>query len=608
MKRWQWLSLFAALALFVAACGSGTVDTTTDGSATTGTGAATTDATTGTTADGTATTQPTGTGEAGSGGEFIAFQWQGPSQANAYLSTGTKDLLAGSLVLEPLAEFDPAGQLVPALAAELPTQENGGIAADFSSITWTLQEGLLWSDGTPVTADDVVFSWEYCTNPETGCVADFATVESVVADDDLNVTITFTEPQPYPFTHFVTYTYPILQRAQFTDCAGAGADACTEQNFAPIGTGPYMVTDLRPEDIVTYEINPNYRGIAEGKPFFDSITIEGGGDAEAVARSVLEIGEGDYAWNLQVAPEILEPMEGAGNGVVLAAFASNVEHLNFNQTDPAEDADRSDFAGGANPHPVFFDNPDLIRALSMAINREELVAVGYGAGGTPTCNIWPSEPAISTNMDACLTQDIEGANALLDEIGAVDSDGDGVREWEGIPLEFDFVTSTNAVRQSNQDLIADYWEQIGVVANMRNEDAGLFFDGTNASDASIWKFFADIQMFTNGSTGPDPQGYMVQYITSQIPESTNAYAGGNIPRYASEEYDALWAQLSGMSLDDPARNEVVIQLNDLIVGSGAIVPLVYRASVSAFANDIQGVGDLNAWDSEYWNIEEWTRG
>ncbi|MGH8926688.1 MAG: peptide ABC transporter substrate-binding protein [Acidimicrobiia bacterium] len=600
MKRWQWLSLFAAFALFLAACATGTTETTADGTATTEPGAATTEAPT-------ETTEPM-TSEAGQGGELLLLQWQAPSQANAYLSTGTKDLLAGSLVLEPLAEWSPAGELVASLAAEIPSQENGGIADDFSSITWTLQEGLLWSDGSPVTADDVVFTWEYCIDELTGCSQDFTTVSSVVADDELTVTVTFLEPQPFPFVHFVTFQQPILQMAQFADCVGEAAKTCTEQNFAPIGTGPYMVTELRPEDTVTYAMNPNYRGVAEGRPFFGTVTIKGGGDAEASARSVLEIGEADYGWNLQVAPEIIAPMEAAGNGVVKVAFTANVEHLNFNQTDPADDGDRSDYAEGSNPNPVFFDNPDLIRALSMAINREELVAVGYGPSGVATCNIWPVGDQASTNLDACLTQDIEGANALLDEIGAVDSDGDGVREWNGTPLEFDFVTSTNAVRQSNQALIESYWAEIGVVANMRNEDAGLFFDGTNASDASIWKFFTDIEMFTNGSSSPDPQSYMVGYITAQIPESTNNYAGGNIPRYSSEEYDALWTELSQTGLDDPARNDLVIQLNDLVVGSGAIVPLIHRGNVSAFANSIQGVGDLNGWDSEYWNIEEWTRG
>ncbi|MGH9894465.1 MAG: ABC transporter substrate-binding protein, partial [bacterium] len=288
MKRWQWLSLFAAFALFLAACATGTTETTADGTATTEPGAATTEAPT-------ETTEPM-TSEAGQGGELLLLQWQAPSQANAYLSTGTKDLLAGSLVLEPLAEWSPAGELVASLAAEIPSQENGGIADDFSSITWTLQEGLLWSDGSPVTADDVVFTWEYCIDELTGCSQDFTTVSSVVADDELTVTVTFLEPQPFPFVHFVTFQQPILQMAQFADCVGEAAKTCTEQNFAPIGTGPYMVTELRPEDTVTYAMNPNYRGVAEGRPFFGTVTIKGGGDAEASARSVLEIGEADYGW------------------------------------------------------------------------------------------------------------------------------------------------------------------------------------------------------------------------------------------------------------------------------------------------------------------------
>ena len=108
------------------------------------------------------------------------------------------------------------------------------------------------------------------------------------------------------------------------ECIGAAAKACSDQNFMPVGTGPYMVTDLRPEDTVTYEYNPNYRGLADGMPFFETVSIKGGGDAEASARSVLEIGEADYAWNLQVAPEILEPMEAAGNGALVSSFTSSV--------------------------------------------------------------------------------------------------------------------------------------------------------------------------------------------------------------------------------------------------------------------------------------------
>jgi peptide/nickel transport system substrate-binding protein len=585
--------LLSILALLIAACGTG-AESPTDGS----------------TSDTTAATQPVDS--PGEGGSLVLLQWQAPSQLNPYLSTGTKDSQAGSLVVEPLAEYDTEGQIVPALATEIPTVSNGGISEDLTQITWNLQPDVTWSDGTPLTAEDVVFSWEYCTDELTGCVSGaFQDVVSVEAVDDLTVTLTFDGPKPWPYVPFVGATEPVIQEAQFGDCVGETAVSCTEENFAPIGTGPYMVTEMLPEDTVSYALNPNYRHVADGLPFFETVELKGGGDAESTARSVLEIGEADYAWNLQVAPEILGPMEQGGQGNVEVGFNTTVEYISLNQTNPDHPDNPSDYLDGTNPNPFFLENPELARALSLAINRDEIVDVGYGAAGEPTCNIWPVQgPALSTNNDWCLSQDIEEANRILEEdLAYADTDGDGVRELpDGTPLEFDFVTSTNAVRQSTQDLIAVYWEQIGVRANMRNEDASLFFDGTAASDASIWKFYTDILMFANNAVGRDAQGYLVQWASSEIPESANQWGGQNITRLASDEFDALFRELASTDIEDPARNDLIIQLNDIIVGSsGSTIPLVNRGSVSAFSSSLTGYEAVNGWDSEYWNIEEWRR-
>jgi peptide/nickel transport system substrate-binding protein len=604
MKRTRLLALLAVLAMVVAACGGGdgeeeaTTTTAGDGGA---------EATTTTAGETTEPTDAPSGGNAGEGGELLILQWQAPSQANGLLSSGTKDFLASSLVLEPLAEIAPNGEVVATgLAAEVPTVENGGIAEDFSSITWTLKEDVLWSDGTPFTADDVLFTWEYCSDELTGCAADISKIESVDVVDDLTVTFNFTEPQPYPYgAGFVSYGSVVIQRAQFQDCVGEGASACTEQNFAPIGTGPYMVTDLRPEDTVTYEMNPNYRGIPDGKPFFGSVTIKGGGDAEASARSVLEIGEADYAWNLQVAPEILQPMEAAGNGTIVTSFTANVEHINLNQTDPDGDPP-SEFPS---QHPVLYQNGELARALSLAIDRDALVAVGYGPTGVPTCTIWPVGDQATTNNDWCLTRDVATANQILDDAGYVDTDGDGVRETpDGTPLEFDYVTSTNAVRQSNQDIVKANWEEIGVVANMSNQDASLFFDGTSASDFSIWKFFTDIQMYTNGATYPDAAGYMHGYHTDEITTAALGWpANNNIVRFSDPTYDEIADRALTLSPTDPEYVDLVKQMQEIIVDQGAVIPLIHRGNVSGISNTIEGFGEPNGWDSEYWNIEEWTR-
>ncbi len=601
MKLPRLLALLAVLALVVAACGGGGDETTT--TADTGEGGTTT------TAEQTPdTTAPPATGaEAGSGGDLLILQWQAPSQANSLISSGTKDLLAGSLVLEPLAEIAPDGSIVATgLAAEVPTVENGGVAEDFTSITWKLREGVLWSDGTPFTADDVLFTHEYCSDDLTGCTVDWSKIADVVVVDDYTVTVNFTEPQPYPYgVAFVGYTSPVVQRAQFEGCVGEQASACTDQNFAPIGTGPYMVTDLRPEDTVTYAFNPNYRGNADGQPFFGNITIKGGGDAESAARSVLEIGEADYAWNLQVAPEILLPMEAAGFGSIVTSFTANVEHINLNQTDPWADPP-SEFPS---QHPVLYQNGEFARALSLAIDRDALVQVGYGPTGTPTCTFWPVGEQATTALDWCLTRDVDTANQILDDLGYADSDGDGIREHPDFgPLSFTYVTSTNAVRQSNQAIIKENWAEIGIDVEMSNQDASLFFDGTSASDFSIWKFFSDMEMFTNGSVTPDAASYLSGFHTREVTTAALGWpANNNMPRFSDAEFDELADKALTLSSTDPEYTDTVKKLQEIIVEKGAIIPLIHRGNVSGISNSIEGFGDPNGWDSEYWNVENWVR-
>ena len=594
MKPTKLLALLTVLALVLAACGTGEGEETT------------------TTADGgTTTPDTTPAGDAGQGGPLILQQWQAPSSLNPFLSGGTKELLAASLILEPLAEFDAAGELVPALAAEIPTAENGGISEDFTTITWTLNEGVLWSDGTPFTADDVVFTWEYCIGT-TDCTQSsfFSGITSVEAADATTVVITFEGPQPFPYQAFVTYQSPILQRAQFADCMAEAAATCTDQNNGPIGTGPFVIDEFRTNDTAAYSLNENYRGIAEGKPFFGSVTIVGGGDAESSARAVLQTDEADYGWNLQVLPDVLNPMQAEGNGVLLGAFASNVERIMVNQTDP-DPALGDQRSEPGTEHP-FLTDPVVYQALSMAIDRQAINDVAYGDfAGRPTCNVWPADTATaaaSTNNDDCLTQDIDGANQLLEEAGYVDSDNDGIREDPdtGEPLFVLYQTSTNAVRQLTQDLVKANWAAIGVDSELKNVDASVFFGGDQASPDTYQKFYTDVEMYTNGSGSPDAATYMGNWTCDQVVSPSTNFGGSNISRWCRPEYDELYAELQAAT-DPEERKALTIELNDMTIQGGAMIPITWRASVSAFGNDIQGVGDLNGWDSEYWNIEDWTR-
>ncbi|MCA9980490.1 MAG: peptide ABC transporter substrate-binding protein, partial [Anaerolineales bacterium] len=483
----------------------------------------------------------------GAGGTLNILYWQAASTMNPYLSGGTKDIEAASVVLEPLARYDENGNLVAWLVEEIPTVDNGGVSEDLTSITWKLKEGILWSDGTPLTAEDVVFTGEYCLNEEMGCNAatNFDGVVSVEAVDDLTVMITFAEPKPFPYAAFVGAEAPIIQKAQFENCTGAAAQECTEQNFNPIGTGPYVVREFRANDVVVFDANENYRD--PNKPYFSELVFKGGGDATSAARAVLETGEADYAWNLQVEPEILTQMELAGNGKVVSSFGTSVERLmvNFTNPDPALGDRRSEWTeDDPNPHP-FLSDLAVRQALSLAIDRGILTQVGYGQAGQPTCNVLPA-PAIyaSTANDGCLIQNIEEANRILDEAGVVDTDGDGIREKDGVPLVILYQTSTNSVRQGTQALVKQMWDQIGVETELRNIDSAVFFGGDPASPDTYGKFFADIQMYTNNFSGTDPEAYMSNWQCSEIARAENQWLGNNIPRYCNPDYDALVAEMS----------------------------------------------------------------
>ena len=533
--------------------------------------------------------------------------WQAPSRLGPYLSSGFKDRDAGAITLEPLAKYNPDGGLLPSLAAEIPTLENGGVSQDLMSITWKLKEGLKWSDGSDMSAHDVAFTWRYCSDEDTGCTASsaFTGVASVEALDNLTAKISFDAPTPYPYNAFVGTGAPVISRTQFADCVGAAAKTCEAQNTAPLGTGPYRIIGFKANQEAVYERNPFYRGLV---PYFDRVVLKGGGDAISAARAVMELGEADYAWNLQVEPETLAEMEAAGRGRVVSAFASLVERIVVNRTnpDPALGDNRSEYLDGQNPHPFLTFTP-IPQAMSMAIDRSLIAEQLYGFAGEPTCSLVAGPPNYaSTANDGCLSQDIEGANRLLDDNDVLDTDGDGVREYDGVPLWITYQTSTNAIRQDTQALIRDWWRQIGIETELVHHDASVFFGGDPVVDreASIRRFFADVQMYADESD-IDPQQYLSGQLCNQIQTRDNNWSGDNVSRSCDPEYDEVFFQLS-QARTGPERANLVKRLNDIRVQKYYEIPLVNRGIVSAHLNTLQGIR-INGWDSEMWNIAEWRR-
>ena len=532
--------------------------------------------------------------------------WQAPSLLIPYLSDGSKDVEAASLSLEPLASYAPDGGLVPRLATVIPSRDNRGIGADGRTITWNIKEGVRWSDGSPMTAEDVVFSWKYCIAYSSGCKqkSAFNNVAMIKAVDTHRVEIQFTQPQPYPYTVFVGAVMPIISEQQFGDCLGVVARDCAEERL-PLGTGPYRVTEFKANQDVVYAKNPFFHG---QEPYFDHVILNGGGTALDGAKAVLEDGTADYSWNVQAKPEALRELEVKGLGRLATAFGSVVERIYMNQTNPSDALgdQRSEYNNGENPHP-FFTFPPIVQAMSMAIDREMIAEQLYGFAGYPECNIIaaPLEYA-STENNACLVQDIAGANALLDFHGVIDNDGDGIREYDNTPLRITFQTSANTVREATYNMLQGWWQQIGISTDLIQHDASIFFGGDPVlqKDQTFIRFFADAQMLTSISK-VYPEYLLSGGLCSSIPESGNRWTGRNVSRACDEDYDAMFAQLAQTPMG-PNRQQLVKKLNDLVIQQGYEIPLINRGFTSAISNSLQGF-EANPWDSQLWNIAQWYR-
>jgi peptide/nickel transport system substrate-binding protein len=218
----------------------------------------------------------------------------------------------------------------------------------------------------------------------------------------------------------------------------------------------------------------------------------------------------------------------------------------------------------------------------------------------------PNPPAYASDNTACLTQDIEGAKALLESSGWTDSDGDGIRDKDGKKLHILYQTTVNPIRQNFQELIKAWWAEIGVETELKSIDPSVFFGGDAGSPDTFQKFYADVEMYANNFDGTDPESYLTQYKCDKAPSPENQWQGENMNRFCDPAYDALVAELSG-TRDVAKRAEIAKKLNDMVTKDSRIVmPLVHRGTLSAHSNTLGGVM-INAWDSELWNVADWYR-
>lgn len=547
----------------------------------------------------------------GTCGTLRLLWWQAPTILNPHLAQGTKDFDASRLVYEPLAAYDPNGNPTAqyGLAEEVPTLANGGISADGKTITWKLKKNVKWSDGTPFTADDVIFTWNYTTDKATAAstATNYADIEKIEKLDDWTVKVTLKVPSATPYSSFSGPNGLIIPKKVFENYMGEKAKDAPA-NLKPVGTGPFVVTDFKPGDVVTYEANPNYRD--PNKPCFKTVTLKGGGDATSAARASLQTGDVDYAWNLQVTADVLQQLAQGGKGELITSPSNSVErlHLNMTNPDPALGDKRSE---PEQPHP-FLSDIKVRQALSLAVDRKTIEQLygGPNVTGGATCNMITAPPPMvsKTQFDFC-AYDLAKANALLDSAGWTRGT-DGIRQkvvgGTTVKARLLFQTSVNPVRQKTQQIIKQSWEQLGIQVELKQVDASVFFSSGPTSPDNIGHFYADVQEFANSPAPPGDINFLRGWTCSAIGTKDKEWRGTNYSRWCDKNYDALVDQVAS-TVDPAKRIQLIQQANDAIVNGLSVIPIIARNfPVAGKSKELKGVV-ANPWESDLWNVVDWTK-
>jgi peptide/nickel transport system substrate-binding protein len=532
----------------------------------------------------------------GGGGALRALSWDAPSLLNPILALGLKDWNACALFYEPLAYFDPSGNLMPVLAQEVPSLQNGGVAKDGTSVTWKLKHGVSWHDGKPFTAQDVVFTWEYTADPATGSpiVGGYKNVKMVEALDPHTVKISFTQPTP-----FWTVTSVILPRHIFEPYKGAKSREAPN-NLKPVGTGPYRFVDFKPGDLVKAEINPSYH--VANRPFFDTMELKGGGDAVSAARAVLQTGEYDYASEVGgVEDDVLQRLEQGGKGRVAIGFGGRITHVQLNQTDPWTEVD-GERSSIKTVHP-FLTDPAVRGALAVLVDRASIQEQMLGRLGQATGNFL-NAPERFRSKNIRWEFSIDKANQLLDA-GGWKRGPDGVRTRDGKRLKMVFTTGINSLSQKMQAVIKQAAAKAGIEMELKTVAITSFYSSDPANPDTYTHFYSDLQLATYVMGPPDPARLMRVFTSDAVATKENKWQRFNVWRFRNEDYDRLYKSAE-TEMDPVRRATLFIRMNDLVVQSGIVIPIVLRAKAAAMSTRLRGI-EHNVYEVDFWNVAFWSR-
>ena len=491
------------------------------------------------------------------GGTLIIGQLQEPaSMVLAESSTPVSaQFYTAYMINEPLLKVDHDYNVVPGLLAEVPTLDNGGISADFLTYTLRLRPGLVWEDGVPITANDIAFTWQWLMDPVNVAYAThgWEKVTSVeVSDDGLTAVITLAD----------TFAF-------WLDEAVIGMGIAPQH---PVGNGPYKLLEWRVGDVLIFERNDNYY---RGEAYLDRVVVRIIPDSNSLAAALMA---GDVQIAIGLLTANVPQLQSAPNVDVITTTWPQLERIFFSQTvagDPST------------PHPILTDVA-VRKALIISVDMDEILENLYFGINPRGVNELYGTGYFNEELEP-YPFDPEEARRTLEEAGWVDTDGDGIREKDGVRLSLTHSTTAgNRPRESMQAIMQQAWADVGIEVAIENYPAPSFFGGWAGV---AWGRRYEMAQFSNGIFALQPN-LADWWHSDAIPTPEKQFGNGH----------------SGWS--NARAREILNEVQRIIYDDYAMFPLFSAATIFAVNKSVHNVDPTQFgaqaglfWDSFDWWVE-----
>lgn len=451
------------------------------------------------------------------------------------------------LQYDTLYQFDADGVPQPWLVNSAETSEDG------LTVSLTLREDVVWQDGEQLTSEDVIFTVNFFKEFNHGrFTRDLGSVESVVEDGEFGVVFTLSAPDPS--LEMATFAdVPIMPEhiwADFGDPTAEDADFSIELN---VGSGPYKLVEYQADQFYRFEANPNY---FLGAPTVQELVFIEYADTTG-SLAALQSNEVDMLV-ASVPPEQADLLSGGDIEIVQGPlFTTNMVIYDMEQAP--------------------FNNSIIREAIALAVNRDDIVDTVFLGAATPGNIGWIHPVSTFYNDAVQLDFNVDEANALLDEAGIVDSDGDGIRELDGVALSFELLAPSNdSLRIRIGELVREMLLEIGI-------DAQVVVMERTALVQAVWPDFdvslgRNYQMAMFGWSAP-VQANPVR-IASLV-HSDPSIGVLNLSGYANEAVDALALELT-QTIDPMRQQEIMDELQQTIATDLPFIMISYPDGLYAF--------------------------